>query len=192
MGTLIHPRPFRVNQIALGRMIFQLGRPSAQLALTCNRLELPVPRQFSDTTPPLSPFFARRLRRTHRARRPRGTGSAQIRRSILPNSCRVRWLSANRNPQYRAGLTMRPSVLTRRCCTPLTDPTVDALRQHQPPPEVAQVVRRYAQSQPHFVGPKSATRQPCPMCRLFALFDPLFVGSPPAVEPHHSATRSTE
>jgi hypothetical protein len=27
MSTLIHPRPFRVNQIALGRIMFQLGRP---------------------------------------------------------------------------------------------------------------------------------------------------------------------
>ena len=49
MSTLIHPTPYRANQIALGRIIFQLGRPSARFALTCNRLELHVSRHFSDT-----------------------------------------------------------------------------------------------------------------------------------------------
>jgi len=67
MGTLIHPKPFRVNQIVLRRIIFQLGSPSARFALTCNRLELVVPRRFSDTTPPLIPLFAPRLRCTRRA-----------------------------------------------------------------------------------------------------------------------------
>ena len=68
-----------MNQIVLRRIIFQLGRPSARFALTCNRRELPVPRHFSDTTPPLSPFFVPRLRCTRRARQQQNGNQVALR-----------------------------------------------------------------------------------------------------------------
>jgi len=47
-------------------------------------------RHFSDTSPALRPFFAQPYTVTATARQPVGTGSAQIRWSIDPNSRRVR------------------------------------------------------------------------------------------------------
>ena len=55
-----------------------------------------APDILTDTSPAFRPLFAHGLRQTL-ARQPVGTGSAQIRWSIDPNSRRVRWLSASRS-----------------------------------------------------------------------------------------------
>ena len=52
---------------------------------------------------------------------PVGTGSAQIRWSIAPNSRRVRWLSARRSQWYRACFHQPPTGLTRRCWRLVSD-----------------------------------------------------------------------
>ena len=54
-------------------------------------------------------------------------------------------------------------------------PALDSMRQSQPPPQVAQVI-----GQAYFVRPEAMARQPCPMPRLLAFFDPL-LGRPALV-----------
>ena len=56
-------------------------------------------------------------------------------------------------------------------------PTLDPVRQSEPPPQVAQVVGQHAQLQSHFVGPEAMTRQPRPVRGLFAFFDRSRVGN---------------
>src|SRR5215470_6270024 len=45
--------------------------------------------------------------------------------------------------------------------------------QHQPPPEVPQVVSNYDQPKPHLVGPESMATQPRHLHCLLAFLDPL-------------------
>src|SRR5215472_10382241 len=66
--------------------------------------EISVP---TDTAPCLSLFSPAA---SLDARQPVGTGSAQIRRSIVPKRRRVRWLSASNSQLYRACFTNRPPV----------------------------------------------------------------------------------
>ena len=56
-------------------------------------------------------------------------------------------------------------------------PAFDSLRQPQPPPEITQVVGQHAELQADFVRPEAMARQPCPVRRLFAFFDPLLGGA---------------
>ena len=84
------------------RSIVQLQRPSPQPALTGDRLEPPGFRHFLDTAPQLGPFFSG-FPRSAVAGYPPGTGSAQILRSMSPNSRRVRCPSASRSQQEPAG-----------------------------------------------------------------------------------------
>jgi hypothetical protein len=63
MGTLIHSRPFRVKQIVR-------CSPERTISLICidfQSTETSVPRHFSDTNLPLSPFFTPLLCCTRRA-----------------------------------------------------------------------------------------------------------------------------
>ena len=64
-------------------------------------------------------------------------------------------------------------------------PVVDSLRQHQMPPEVAQVVGDHTQPEPYLVRPKSVAAQPRHLHRLLAFFDPLLRRAALVVEPHH-------
>jgi hypothetical protein len=52
-------------------------------------------------------------------------------------------------------------------------PVVDSLRQHQPPPQVAQVVGQHAQPESYLTGPEMMAAQPRHLHRLLAFFDPL-------------------
>ena len=79
------------------RTIVQLQRPSPQPALTCDRLEPLLSGHFSDTAPHLCSFFSMRDFIALVARQPAGTGSAQILRSMSPNSRPVRCPSASRS-----------------------------------------------------------------------------------------------
>ena len=69
-----------------------------QPALTCDRLEPLFSGHFSDTGPHVRRVFAG-VPRSAVARYPPGTGSAQILRSMSPNSRRVRCPSASRSQQ---------------------------------------------------------------------------------------------
>ena len=104
--TLIHPRPFQVNQIALRRIISRLGRPSARFVLTRSRPQLPVRRL--SRTPLVGPSSSAASLHS-RARQPVGTSSAHIPRSVVPNSRRVRWLSASVSPGHGV---LRPRIST--------------------------------------------------------------------------------
>src|SRR6516162_10584298 len=64
-------------------------------------------------------------------------------------------------------------------------PVVNSPRQHQPPPQVPQVVGNYAQPKPHLVRPESMATQPRHLHRLLAFLDPLLRLPPLVVEPHH-------
>ncbi len=64
-------------------------------------------------------------------------------------------------------------------------PVLDPLRQHEPPPQISQVVGEHAQPQPYLVGPEPMAAQPRHLHRLLAFFDPLLRRSPLVVEPHH-------
>ena len=55
-------------------------------------------------------------------------------------------------------------------------PGVDSRRQHQPPPEIPEVVREDAQLQPDLVGPEAVARQTRPMRCLLGL--PLHAANP--------------
>src|ERR1035437_9819432 len=62
-------------------------------------------------------------------------------------------------------------------------PGLDSLRQHQPAPQVPQVVGVPAQPQPHFVAPEAMATEG-QLDRLLAFLDPLFRRSPLVVEPY--------
>ena len=81
----------------LRRTIVQLRRPSPQPPLTCNRLEPPTFRAFLRHRSTLVAFLRQAGFVALAARQPAGTGSAQILRSMSPNSRRVRCPSANRS-----------------------------------------------------------------------------------------------
>jgi hypothetical protein len=71
-------------------------------------------------------------------------------------------------------------------------PAIDAPGQHQPPPQVTEVVREHAQLQPDFVRPKAVARQPRPMRGLLALLDPWLGGPALVVTPHDGAMGERE
>ncbi len=52
---------------------------------------------------------------------PVATARAPIRRTMLPNSRLVRWLSASISQYYRACFTSLPPVFTNRCCKLVSD-----------------------------------------------------------------------
>ena len=81
----------------LRRTIVQLRRPSPQPPQTCNRLEPPTFRAFLRHRSTLVAFLRQAGFVALAARQPPGTGSAQILRSMSPNSRRVRCPSANRS-----------------------------------------------------------------------------------------------
>ena len=56
-------------------------------------------------------------------------------------------------------------------------PVVDTLGEHEPPPEVAEVVGQHAQLESDFVAPEPMTRQSRPVRRLLAFLDPLLGGA---------------
>ncbi len=92
-------------------------------------------RDFSNTSPsplPVPPGFS-----LHAAHYPVDNGSDSIRRSIAPNSRRVKWLSARNNQYYRACLTNRPPVFTNFSCKLVSDPLMilwgNASRRHRFP-----------------------------------------------------------
>ena len=109
-GTLYPGFPFCLPRMAplytreppiprnfLRRTIVQLQRPSPQPPLTCNRLEPPTFRAFLRHRSTLVAFLRQAGFVALAARQPPGTGSAQILRSMSPNSRRVRCPSANRS-----------------------------------------------------------------------------------------------
>ncbi len=59
---------------------------------------------------------------------PAGKGSEAIRPTMLPNSRRVRWLSANSSQQLRACLIKRPPVFTSRCAATAGNSLKEAAR----------------------------------------------------------------
>ena len=63
-------------------------------------------------------------------------------------------------------------------------PTINAPGEHQPPPEIPEVVGQHAQLQPDLVRSEPVTRQARPMRRLLAFLDPLLRRPAPVVKPH--------
>jgi hypothetical protein len=104
--TLIHPRPFQVNQIALRRIISRLGRPSTRFVLTRNPTGAPSAQAVSDSAPLLNPSSSAASLHS-RARQPVGTRSAHIPRRVVPNRRRVRWLFASVSPGHGV---LRPRI----------------------------------------------------------------------------------
>ena len=108
MAPFIHPRAAERTKLCSSH-----NRPAPE-AVTSARADVRPTgahafRHFSDTAPHLCPFFAG-FPRSAVARYPPGTGSAQILRSISPNSRRVRCPSASKSQYYRACFTSRPPV----------------------------------------------------------------------------------
>ena len=105
---------------------------------------------------------------------PAGDDSAAILPSLAPKSRRVRGLPPQQQPVI-AGVQDQASAGFHQALQQAGErPVVDAFRQHQPPPQVAQVVGGHTQPQPHFVRPETMTGQTRHLHRLFAFFDPLF------------------
>src|ERR1022692_4864330 len=65
-------------------------------------------------------------------------------------------------------------------------PVLDSLRQHQPPPQVPQVVGQHAQPESYLIGPEMMAAQPRHLHRLLAFFDPLLRRASLVVETDHS------
>ncbi len=93
----LYTRESPIPRNFLRRTIVQLRRPSPQPPLTCNRLEPPTFRAFLRHRSTLVAFLRQAGFVALAARQPPGTGSAQILRSMSPNSRRVRCPSANRS-----------------------------------------------------------------------------------------------
>jgi hypothetical protein len=66
-------------------------------------------------------------------------------------------------------------------------PRVDALGQHQTPPQVPEVVRQHTELQSNLVRPEPVTREPRPVRRLLAFLDPLLRRAALVVEPDDGA-----
>src|ERR1019366_1130276 len=71
-------------------------------------------------------------------------------------------------------------------------PGGDPRRQHQPPPQISEVVGDQAQPQPHLVGAEAVAGKPRHRDRLLAFFDPLLSRAALIVEPHHRAVVSRQ
>ena len=83
---------------------------------------------------------------------PAGRGNASIRRRILPNKRRMRWLPSQHQPVVPAVLDQSAARLHQPLLQAGQRPRTDSLRQHQPPPQVAQVVCDHAQPRSTAVG----------------------------------------
>src|ERR1035437_4438932 len=57
-------------------------------------------------------------------------------------------------------------------------PVLDSLGQHQPPPQIPQIVGQQAQRQPHLVRAETMATQSRHLHRLLSLFDPLLSRAP--------------
>ena len=190
-GPFIHPRAAERSKLCSSH-----NRPAPE-AVTSARPDVqptgaPAVRAFLRHRSTLVPFFARRASLHSAARQPAGTGSAQILRSMSPNSRRVRCPCASRSQQE----PVVPGVLHQsaaRLHQPLLEtrerPALDPWRQDQSAPEIAQVVGQDAQLQTHFVRPETMARQPRPVRGLLAFLDPLLRGTPLVVEAHHRPAR---
>jgi hypothetical protein len=115
---------------------------------------------------------------------PAGSGKASIRRSMLLNKRHVRWFSAS-NASSNGMLASLHQPLLRAGQRPCSD----SLRQHQPRPQVAQIVCDHAQPQPHLVRPEPVATQPRHLHRLLPLFDPLLSCAPLVIEPYYHSAR---
>ena len=93
---LYTPEGSRALETLVRHSIVPLQRPSAQLGRLCHPLTSLRSGRSADTAPDVCPFFARRAA-LRVPRQSAGTGSAQIRRSMSPNSRRVRCPSASRS-----------------------------------------------------------------------------------------------
>ena len=92
-------------------------------------------------------------------------------RFITEKRRRVKWLCQQQPvpgvlDQAAAGLH-EPLLQVRQ------RPMLDLPRQHQPTPEVSQVVSDHAQPEAHFVGREPMARQPGHLDRPLAFLDPL-------------------
>ena len=54
-------------------------------------------------------------------------------------------------------------------------PALDSLWQPELPPEIPQILGQHAELQSHFIRPEAMTRQPRPVRRLLAFFNPLLL-----------------
>lgn len=71
-------------------------------------------------------------------------------------------------------------------------PGLDARRQHQPPPQIPEVVGEHTRLQVHLVGPEPVTRKPRPVRGLLALLDLLLRGPALVVESDDGPTRERQ
>ena len=71
-------------------------------------------------------------------------------------------------------------------------PGGDSRRQHQPPPEIPEVVGQHAELEPDLIRPEPVTRQPCPVRRLLAFLDPLLRRPALVVKAHDGTIRERE
>src|SRR5215469_78550 len=83
--------------------------------------------------------------------------------------------------QTAAGLS--PAVAANWSTT--TSPLLNPPRQHQPPPQVPEVVSDHTQPKSPLIGPKPVAAQPRHVHRLLAFLDPQLGRSSFVVETHH-------
>ena len=70
-------------------------------------------------------------------------------------------------------------------------PPVDACRQHQPPPQVAEILSDHAKPQPHLVGLEAVARKPRHRDHLFAFLYPTAARGRPAATACSSPARQS-
>ena len=167
ISSLIHPKPFQVNQIVLRRMILQLGRSSARFALTCSDWNSQF-RGISRAPLHPCPFFAPRLRCTRRA-----SAGWDRQRTDPPEH-------ASEKVSGQIALRQEKPIVPRVLDQSATGFHESLLQAGKRP-----VVDLHAQPQPHLVRPKAVAAQPCHPHRLLAFFDPLLRRAAFVVEPHY-------
>jgi len=150
----------------LHRTLFRSKPPSAEAALDAEPTGAPTFRAFLEA--PLHAYALSSPGGLHctRARQPPGSGSAQILRSMAPNSRRGRCAPPGARSAAHA------SRAGPRSYQPLPEtrerPALDPRRQNQSAPQVPQVVGQDAQLQSGLVRPETMARQPSPVGGLLA------------------------
>jgi hypothetical protein len=136
-------------------------------------------RHYADL-PPSAPDFVTAmgvLTRWHRQRR----NPLQH----APKQTPVQMSLGQQQPVVPGVLDQSPTRFAQPLLQARQGPVADAQRQHQPPPQIPQVVSDYAQPQSGLIGAEAMATQPGHLQRLLAFLDPLFGRAALVVEPHH-------
>jgi hypothetical protein len=94
------------------------------------------------------------------------------RRSISPESRRVKRPSPSNNRQHRTCMISRPPAFTDRCCRLVSGQLPARSGKNQPPPQLRPVVANHTELQPHLIRAEATAGQTRHLDRLLASLIP--------------------